>query len=261
MIVILTLLLACRTPMTPTEAKGGPAAPQMWNELLGRAVTDDGYVDYDLMESERKVLDNYVAWLAKPKPDTKITHLRYAFWLNAYNALTIYQVLERERPDSIMDVKGWLPKSGSGFFLETSFKIEHDWLSLWEIEHERIRQRQLDIRSHAAMNCASMSCPPLRNELYDNVKLNRQLREQMTKWINDPERGVYVENDVVVFNPIFKWFAKDFDFWTAHQNICETAATYARSPLREDLQYHAETGCPHRFFDYNWQLNDANNRN
>jgi hypothetical protein len=257
MFFVLALLIGCRTPMIPdiTPPKRDPI--NEWNELLGRVVTQDGYVNYDLLEAEREILDAYVAWLSVPKPATPLTHLRYSHWLNAYNALTMYQVLERGRPDSIMDVEGWLPKSGSGFFIETAFKLEYDWLSLWEIEHERVRQRQLDVRAHAAMNCASRSCPPMRNEIYVNAKLNRQLRDQMTKWVNDPKRGVYIDGEVVVFNPIFNWFARDFDFWTAHQNICETASTYARSPLREELQYYAETGCPHRFFEYDWRLNDA----
>jgi hypothetical protein len=257
MFFLLTILIACRTPMSPTVNAPLQDPTKQLSALLERVVTPDGYVDYDALEADRSDLDAYVAWLAVPRPSTKLTHLRYAYWLNTYNALTLYQVLERGRPDSIMDVDGWLPKSGSGFFLETAFKVEHDWVSLWEIEHERIRQRQLDVRAHAAMNCASRSCPPMRNEAYENAKLNRQLRDQMITWINDEERGVRIEDGVVVFSPIFEWFAKDFDFWTAHQNICEVAATYAKSPLREELQYHAETGCPHRFFEYDWRLNDA----
>ena len=72
MFFLLTALLACRTPMTPDEARPGPSSPKMWNELLGRAVTEDGYVNYDLIEAEREVLIIMSRGWRNPSPTQRL---------------------------------------------------------------------------------------------------------------------------------------------------------------------------------------------
>lgn len=250
-------LLACREPMPP-RVPAARDAVQRWDLALRAVVTDDGLVDYDALDSRRDDLDVFVAFLARPTTLAgPLKTERHAFWINAYNALTLYQVLERGRPASVLDVPGWLPIPGSGFFLETEFAVGHERLSLSDIEHERVRMLELDYRDHAALNCASRSCPPLRAGLYDQPNLASQLDEQMRRWIADPERGLRIESDVVVFSPIFEWYAKDFAFFSAGEDLCTLAARYADPPLADALRDRAAAGCPHRFFSYDWSLNDA----
>lgn len=256
--LVLASLAACRTPVDPRvdAPRGEPTVA--YGELLARVVTDDGLVDYDMLEAERGPLDRYVAWLGKPRRVAR-ANIRHAFWLNAYNALVLYGVLEAGRPDSVLDVRHGVPVKGVGFFIQQAFLVDGQRQSLWEIEHERLRGRVMDIRDHGALNCASMSCPPLRNELYAGgaAALNQQLRDQMAKWINDPVRGVRIEEGEAVFSPIFDWYAHDFDLFTAGDDLCTTAARFADPPLKGRLHRLAQQGCPHRFFDYDWALNDA----
>lgn len=258
--MLLFLAIACRTTMT-SPADGEGDARQAYGELLAEVVTDDGYVDYDALESNREPLDRFVAWLARDEAHIgKKTKHRHAYWLNAYNALVLYQVLERGRPDSVHDVGGWLPKTGSGFFIETAFPVGGDVLSLSEIEHERVRMMELDYRDHAALNCASMSCPPLRNELYATPRLQAQLRDQMRRWVMDDERGVRIDGDTLVVNPIFEWFERDFVFMSAGMDTCELAATYAVDNKKRSLDRMIESGCKTTTFEYDWSLNDAARR-
>ena len=147
--------------------------------------------------------------------------------VNAYNAFVLYAVLEDGRPASVMDVDGWLPRPGSGFFLERAFVLDGVPTSLWEIEHERLRGRTMDPRDHAVLNCASASCPPLQAGLYEGRRMGPQLDAAMSRWMDDDARGVRIEGDEAVFNPIFSWFAWDFDHFTAGDDICATAAHYA----------------------------------
>jgi hypothetical protein len=255
--MLLLLALACRSTLSPSvQADGDPR--KAYSKLLQEAVADDGTVDYELLRKRRKSLDRFVAWLATDEAHiSKKAKQRHAYWLNAYNALVLYQVLERDTPASVLDVDGWLPQPGSGFFLETAFVVGGEELSLSEIEHERIRMMELDYRDHAAMNCASMSCPPLRNELYSTPELQGQLRDQMERWVADDARGVRIEGDVAVFNPIFDWFARDFLFTSAGMTICELGASYAVDDKRRALEKLADAGCPHRFFEYDWSLNQT----
>lgn len=241
------------------EGAFDPEAPERWNDVLGLVVTEDGLVDYDLLEEHRDVLEAYVVWLSHPDPwDGKKTRDFHAHYLNAYNALVLYQVLERDRPASVLDPRRVLPVGGAAFFLETAFKLGPDWLSLSEIEHQRVRMKELDIRDHAAMNCASRSCPPMRDEIYrfGNGVLREQLDDQMERWVMD-DRAMRFEGDELLFNPIFDWYARDFDFWTAGLDLCTMASHYASGARRRSLESLAAIGCPHGFFDYDWSLNDA----
>lgn len=254
----LLVLLGCRESMGPrVEVSEGRSASDAYAGLLAEVVTYDGYVDYELLEKKRGPLDDYVAWMANSRawrlerPVDRVDE-----FLNAYNALVLYQVLERGRPSSVLDVKGWIPVPGAKFFAGTQFKLGREWVSLSEIEHERVRQTSLDYRVHAAMNCGARSCPPLRRDLYSRKGLNLQLREQMARWIND-DRGLWFDGDTVVFNPIFDWYARDFAFWSAGENLCEIASHFAMSEREGRLKSASKAGCPHRFFDYDWSLNHA----
>lgn len=249
-------LLACRPVL---EAEGDAAgAPWRWNATLQRVVTEDGLVDYERLRDERQSLDDYVAWLALPaRQGGRIKADRHAMWINAYNALTLFQVLERDLPGSVLDVEGWLPMSGSGFFLETTFVVGGQTVSLSDIEHEKLRLRELDLRDHAALNCASASCPPLRAGLYPDDGLNAALDEAMARWVDDDARGVRIEGDQVVFSPIFEWYARDFASWGHGRSLCGIAADYASGAKKAALQGLDREGCAHRFGSYDWSLNRA----
>jgi len=257
-ILAILALLGCRETMySPVDPPlDNPSAA--YGALLSRVVGRDGMVDYDQLEDERGALDDYVAWISLDeafKGERPINHP--ADWVNAYNALVLFQVLERGRPDSVLDVAGVVPVRGAKFFYFTQFPINGgEYLSLSEIEHERVVQSELDFRVHAVLNCASKSCPPLRPRLYTHKNFASQMREQFSAWVNS-EGGLHLEPDGVVFNPIFDWYARDFDFFSGGQNLCELTAKYAGGKRARTLMDWSDKGCPHSFFDYDWSLNDS----
>lgn len=255
---MIALLLACRTTLVAPVPAPAADPTQAYADLLARVVTNEGFVDYDLLAVNRAPLDAYVAWLGRARNQPHTPDGGLAMYLNAYNALVLFSVLEHGRPASVKDVPGrWVSTPGAGFFVDTAFAVGRDHLSLWEIEHERIRRRSEDLRAHAAMNCASRSCPPMVRSVFKEKVLDAQLDRQMKRWINDPERGVRVDGDEAVFSPIFDWFSADFHLWTGGDDPCTTAAAYAQPELATNLKTLAARGCPHRFADYDWRLNDA----
>ena len=92
-------LLGCRQPMAPNQPPPAQDPTQAWGEVLAKVVSDDGYVDYDLLEANRAPLDEYVAWISQNDlfSKDKMTAHRHAFWLNTFNALTMFQILEGAR--------------------------------------------------------------------------------------------------------------------------------------------------------------------
>lgn len=256
----LLLALGCRTTLAPDRAAPADAVAA-WEAALSEVVTADGRVDYDALEARRDALAGYVAWLADP-PRGRVDreNTQHAFWINAYNALVLYGVLHDGRPASVDDVPGWLPWAGSGFFYERAYLVQGEWLSLWEIQHERLRGRVMDYRDHAALHDATMGCPPLRAELYRADRLEDQLRDQMERWVADDARGLRIEGDVAVFSPRFDRFAEDFELLTVGDDLCTTAARYAVGPRKQALLGLARAGCPHRFFEADRRLADASGR-
>ncbi len=256
--MLLLALLGCRETLVPGVPPPERDAMRAWGALLGEVVTEDGYVDYDALEANREPLDGYVAWLGSDAAwDGRLTKDWHAQYLNAYNALTIFQVLVRGRPASVLDVPSIVPKPGFGFFYATDFRMGIEKLSLAEIEHERLRLKELDYRDHAALNCASRSCPPLRAELYKSGRLDEQLQDQMERWVADDERGIRIVDGGLVFSPIFEWYGRDFEFDSAGLNLCQVAAQYAKGDKRALLRKLGAQGCPHTTFEYDWSLNDA----
>jgi len=253
-------LAGCRQTLMPSMDPPTMNPTGSWQVVLHDVVSPDGYVNYDALQRSQKTLNQYVRFIATPDAwrNARPTE-RVSDWVNAYNALVMYQVLERNRPASVLDVRGWIPLPGAGFFVETQFQLGKTKLSLAEIEHERVRLSHMDYRVHAALNCASMSCPPMRRDLYSHRGFALQLREQMTRWMDDP-RGFQIDGEQILFNPIFDWYARDFHFWSAGQDLCEIASTYVTGRRGRRLQEAAQQGCPYGFFEYDWTLNDVSNR-
>jgi hypothetical protein len=223
--------------------------------VLARVVDEEGFVDYDALERDRAALDAYVAWLSTRKPTARNTARMQAHWINAYNALILWSVLEEGRPDAIADVPGLLPHPGSSLLFEREFDVGMGWMSLWELENEWLRHRTQDYRVHAVLNCATRSCPPLRAGLYEGETLDRELDEAMARWVADPDRGVRLDGDEAVFSEIFRHYARDFSAWTGEADLCSLTAGHASGDLRQGLLALAERGCPHRYMPWDGRLN------
>jgi len=155
--------------------------------------------------------------------DTWSASRKLAFWINAYNALTLKLIIDhypiRTRPfaavfapaDSIKQIpKRWTAE----FFMALGRPM-----SLDEIEHEILRQRGVDPhertfdepRIHVALVCAAVGCPPLRNEPFDAARLAEQFADQARRFLADPKRfRIDREAGVVRLSSIFKWFGADF---------------------------------------------------
>ena len=66
-------------------------------------------------------------------------------------------------------------------------------------------------RIHFALNCASASCPLLKNGLYSEESLELELENAAHTFIQSP-RGVAIDrsSNTVRLSRIFKWYRKDF---------------------------------------------------
>ncbi|MCB1692227.1 MAG: DUF547 domain-containing protein [Pseudomonadales bacterium] len=128
---------------------------------------------------------------------------RIAFYINAYNLLTIRLVLDHRPIDSIRDIGNFLYGPWDRVVLSNG----EGRLTLDDIEH-RILRKMGEPRIHFALNCASMSCPDLRTEPYSGAGLDRQLEEQAERFVGG--KGVDVQGGQLRVSRIFDWYGDDF---------------------------------------------------
>jgi hypothetical protein len=158
-------------------------------------------------------------------------------------------VLQHYPVDSIKDAGGlftpvWKIDAG---------RVAGRTVTLHEIEHEILRPLG-DPRIHAAIVCASTSCPSLSQTPFRAADLDDQLDAALASFLADPRKGLSIDRNagVVRLSKIFDWFADDF----AKQGGVLAVVT-ARAPTSERA-WLASRGADARiaYLDYDWTLND-----
>lgn len=212
-----SLLSAGALGVLALALSGAPARarpPETYDDLtalLQRYVDERGLVDYRAWkEKDEAALRDVVRRLSALDISGWADSQRdlQAYWINVYNAVTLQAMLEFFPLASIRDKAA----EGADWNIWNDYAFENGGRerSLNQIEHELLRPMG-DPRIHAALNCASLGCPPLRREAFVASRLEEQLAHQTQVWLNDPTRGVRVrDGDVVALSELFNWFGNDF---------------------------------------------------
>lgn len=233
-----------------------------WDALVKKHVkwlpdNKQSRVDYAAFAKDRgelkKVLDIMSA-VPRAEFDAWPRAQRMAFLINAYNAFTVELILTRY-PDlkSIKELGSFVQSAWKKKFFRLLGEERHlDW-----IEHEQLRPLYADPRIHAAVNCASIGCPALRNEAFTATKLEAQLDEGMQRFMSDRTRNRFKGGKLEV-SAIFKWFREDFE--KGHKGIAKLDDVFSRYALQltDDAAEQARLkagGLPVDFLDYDWSLN------
>ncbi|MBL4844993.1 MAG: DUF547 domain-containing protein [Planctomycetes bacterium] len=216
-----------------------------FSALLQRYVNSRNEVDYaGWKANDEQALKKYVAALAAVDPAGLGNQAeRMAYWINAYNAVTLKAMLEFHPIQSIKD------KVSESFNVWDDYGFGPKKLSLNTIEHKLLRPMG-DPRIHAAVNCASTGCPPLRAEAYLASTLDAQLTDNTRTWLRDTTRGVRLSGVTVAVSKIFEWYGADFG--ADHQARLNWIAGYVGPSLARKLR---SGGLRFETLDYGWALN------
>ncbi len=244
MLLFVPFMLSCGvSPKVTSTAQ--PISHDIWDGLLARHVSDEGWVDYRGFQRDSLTLDQYLDLLssAHPNPTTWSNDERLAYWINAYNAFTIKLMVDHYPVESIKDIKNGIPFVNTVWDIKF-IHIEDRTYDLNNIEHGILRKHFDEPRIHFAINCASVSCPRLLNQAYQADKLARQLTSAAHTFLGDPLRNRVEENKV---SSIFSWFSGDFK--SKAGSLRSFINQYAPTKLDEDATL--------QFLDYDWSINDA----
>ncbi|MFB3904056.1 MAG: DUF547 domain-containing protein [Acidobacteriota bacterium] len=245
---------------------------EAYRAVLSERVNSEGQVDYRGLKADRHELDRYVRSLSglDPKSYAAWTNPeKIAFWVNAYNGLTLKIVVDHypiRKGGLISSLR--FPESSirqiPGVWDEITNAVMGNPMTLDQIEHEILRKEFSEPRIHMALVCAAMGCPPLRSEPYSGVRLDGQLNDQARRLFSDPRKfRIDRNNETVYLSSIFKWFGSDFgrayatgEFQQVSSDLRPVLNFAARHVSAADGQYLKNQRYAVEYLDYDWSLNE-----
>lgn len=250
-VVLAVCALAGCTTLVPAPAGSAPspaAAQAAWARVLLRFVDARGAVDFAALAADRGDLDSYLRYVA----DTPLASLpegppRLAHMINAYNALSMFNVIDSGIPATHAGF------NKLGFFVLRKLQVGGQALSLRSFENDVIRpyaRSRADPRIHFALNCSALSCPVLPREPFTAAALEAQLERETRSFFARPEN--FRVDDVaatVWLSELLDFYREDFVPVPA-ASLLQYANRYAPRP--------APPGYAVRFTPYDWTV--ANSR-
>ena len=244
-----------------TAAGAPPSPPQdlyaTWDRLLSTYVDSEGLVDYaGLKDRDLAAFESFMRTLAETDPASFATEAeRMAFWINAYNAVVMWQVVERYPLDSVRDV-GSLWGLIGGFFKQ-EYPIAGGDMSADDIEHATLRAQFDDERVHWALVCAAFGCPRLLDRAYRAETLDETLRAQSYEFLAQP-RGLQIDrgSETLYLSSYFDWYADDFQ--KVAGDVIDYVLRYANEADATWIREHRDS-MRVRIMDYDWALNSQGN--
>ena len=225
----------------------------IWEEMLETYVNDQhpsgiNRFDYSSLKSSTNDLEKLKGYLLTQSnidPRMFSRDVQLAYWINLYNALTIWVVTNDFPVDSIRDIKSGILTFGP--WEKELITVAGESLTLDKIEHGILRPIWQDPRIHYAVNCASLGCPNLAKRVYRADNLEELLEQSAKDYVNHP-RGARIVDGELHVSSIYEWFQIDFGGNVA--GVVAHLRRYAKPELAKALA---------RFDDfkdeYDWTLN------
>jgi hypothetical protein len=197
---------------------------------------------------DRDDLDAYLKMLQGIRVSMLNRAEQKAFWINLYNALTVWIVIDHYPVKSIRDINLSPGLFSRGPWGAKLLRIEGEAVALDDIEHRILRPIWKDNRVHYAVNCASIGCSNLQSEAFTPKNSERLLMKGAREYINHP-RGARLEENRLVLSSIYKWFQEDFG--GSEQGVIQHLLRYVEGDLAKILKaYSGKIG-----YEYDWRLN------
>ena len=244
-ILVITSLAfsACSVKTYKSDSK--PITHELWNKLTQTHVSESGQVNYKGFIKDSVILNQYLDLLSQHHPNKKnwTKDEQLAYWINAYNAFTVKLIVDNYPTKSIKDIKNGIPFVSTVWDIKF-IKIEGATYDLNNIEHGIVRKQFDEPRIHTALNCASISCPKLRNEAFTAERLDAQLEDQMKYFVNNSVKNK-ITADNLQLSKLLKWYKGDF---TKKESLIEFLNKYSEVKIDKDAKIS--------HLDYDWNLNE-----
>jgi Protein of unknown function, DUF547 len=245
--LMLALLSACSSlVMLP---KADPDTPELsaieaqaaWARVLSQHVNERGWVDFASLAKSPQDLHAYIRYVANTKAEQLPTaNERLAHHINAYNALSMFNVIDLGLPASNASLS-----SRYRFFISRKHQIGGQAMSLYDYENQVIRKLD-EPRIHWALNCSALSCPVLPRQPFTAQNLDAELERESRAFFSNPQNLRVDHNTRTVYlSEILNFFPEDF-VPVAAPNVIAYVKRYSPMPLDESYRV--------QFIPYDWTI-------
>ena len=230
--------------------------------------TGRGMVDYDRLRNssqfrEYRVLTNGLALFDPGNLESRGQKL--AFWVNLYNTIVVDGIVTLEIRNSVKEIPEFFTrlKYNIGGDLFSADDIEHGVLRgntpppFWPFKPFRGRDKRKDLaitppdpRIHFALVCGSRSCPPI--SYYDPARIEEQLDQAATSFINSSEVMVLPEEGKILLSDIFRWYQADFG---GRDGVLQFICNYLVDDFAREFVESSPDTIEIEYLFYDWNLN------
>jgi hypothetical protein len=210
-----------------------------FNALLASAVAN-GRVDYPKFKNNAN-FNAYLSSLETAKVVSLSADEQLAFWINAYNALVIKNVLDNPGMRRPIDV--------AGFFDTRRFKVTGKMLTLNDIETS-IRKQFKEPLIHFGLVCAARSCPPLQPAAYTAANVRAQLAHNASAYLASQYNRYDASNRALALSKIFDWYRDDFG---GDAGVRTFVKKYGTEGMKQGLA--ANPNARITYLEYDWNIN------
>jgi len=208
-----------------------------------KAHVDNGRVNYAGIQQDSRFTD-YITYLEQAKPrQLKTNNEQLAFWINAYNALSIKGIIDGKSPKSLL--------GRYKFFISTKYLLAGEMTSLDDLEKKIIIPYKEPL-IHFAIVCASASCPKLLSTVYTAENLQQQMLMNAKSFVSDFNKNqLDVDAKKIRLSKIFKWFKDDFSEKSG--SVQQYIADLVQDPELADKLRNDSFKV--KYLSYDWSLN------
>lgn len=218
-----------------------------WENTLTKFVDSEGRIDFKSLKTESGDLEKFVKAIEQVSPESNPDLFSskaevLAYHINAYNALAMWGVLERDIPKNF----NTLLKRAS-FFKFRKVVIGGKKTNLLDYETKVIRPLD-DARLHFALNCMVIDCPRLPQKVFTAQTLEQDL-ETASREFFAKERHIRVDKDAkhLYLSSIMKFYTKDYVPSGKKQDLVAYVNQFRDDKVPEDYKV--------KFIKYDWTIN------
>lgn len=222
-------------------------ASQDWEYVLQHYVDEQGRTDFKGLSKDIVPLENVINFISFASPDVTpelfdSPQSVMAYYINSYNALAMYGVIEKGIPDGFTSFF-----SRAAFFKFRDVVIGGKVTNLYDFENDVIRPLN-EPRAHFALNCMVKDCPRLPQTPFYAETLDDTL-EQATREFFGSKKHFYFDDKRkrVYVSEILDFYTEDFVASGKAKDLPQYINQYLVEPIPKNYKL--------RFIDYDWRIN------
>ncbi len=261
----------------------GDTFNKKFEPIFSEYVDKYGMVNYDKLHRyglDMKALFAKLATLEAKEYDSWTRNEKIAFWINTFNLKMLDIIADNYPIESKRLHRLWWPPNsirhippigivGTPKWNDYKFIIMDEEFTLSEIDNRFFRKDFADPRVFLALSFASLDSPPLKDKPYHGALLNKQLDDQVKRFLSTPS-GIRInrQKDRVelstLFDPGLPWYGMEFFEKYGTDKKFKSQSPQLAAILNFIINYldkhdvvYLETGnYSVTFKAYNWRVNE-----